>query len=133
VPLRESGAHVAHRPREGPLHFHITPDRTELVDPQDVRSFSAVCAPDLTHDELAQRVRDDGLGELLPGGTHLMVPVETVRRMAEGQVGPGWPDDLAAMVDYAAGEGWTDRDGTRVRAHIERPPIERDRHLPRTP
>jgi hypothetical protein len=35
-------------------------------------------------------------------------------------VGPGWPDDLAAMVGYAAGKGWTDRDGTRVRAHIER-------------
>jgi hypothetical protein len=102
------------------LHFHITADRTELVDPQDVRSFSAVRAPELTHDQLAERVRDDGLGELLPGDTHLMVPVETVRRLAEGQVGPGWGADLAAMVEYAAGRGWTDRDGTRVRAHIER-------------
>jgi hypothetical protein len=102
------------------LHFHITADRTELVDPQDVRSFSAACASELTHDELAERVRHDGLGELLPGDTHLMVPVETVRRMAEGRVGPGWAADLAGMVEYAAGKGWTDRDGTRVRAHIER-------------
>jgi hypothetical protein len=40
--------------------------------------------------------------------------------MAAGRVGPGWPDDLAKMVDYAAGNGWTDEDGSRVRAHIER-------------
>jgi hypothetical protein len=102
------------------LHFRITADRAELVDPEDVRSFSAVCPPELTHDELAASVRRDGLGELLPGDTHLMVPVETIRRMAAGRVGPGWPDDLAKMVDYAAGKGWTDEDGSRVRAHIER-------------
>jgi hypothetical protein len=102
------------------LHFHITADRTELVDPEDVRSFSAVCPPDLTHDELVESVRRDDLGELLPDDAHLMIPVETVRRMAEGHVGPGWPDDLATMVGYAAGKGWTDRDGSRVRAHIER-------------
>jgi hypothetical protein len=102
------------------LHLSITADRTELVDPQDVRSFAAVCPPGLTGAELAERVRDDDLGELLPDGEHLMVPVETLRRLAAGRVGPGWPDDLAAMVDYAAGKGWTDRDGTRVRAHVER-------------
>jgi hypothetical protein len=102
------------------LHFHITADGTELVDPEDVRSFSAVCPPELGRAELVESVRRDGLGELLAGDEHLMVPVDTVRRMAAGRVGPGWPADLATMVEYAAGKGWTDRDGTRVRAHIER-------------
>jgi hypothetical protein len=102
------------------LHFHITADRTELVDPGDVRSFSAICPPGLTHDELAERVRRDDLGQLLDGDAHLMVPVETVRRMATGRVGPDWPADLARMVEYAAARGWTDPDRTRVRAHVER-------------
>ena len=102
------------------MQFRITADRVELADPEDVRSFSAACPPGLTHDELVDSVRRAGLGELLPGDTHLMVPVEAIRRLAAGRVGPGWPDELAKMVDYAAGKGWTDQDGTRVRAHIER-------------
>jgi hypothetical protein len=102
------------------LYFHITADSAELVEPQDVTSFSAVCPADLGEDALAASVQRADLGELRPGGGHLMVPVQTIRRMAADRVGPGWPDDLEKMVDYAVARGWTDHDGTRVRAHIER-------------
>lgn len=102
------------------MYFRLAADSVELVDPQDTRSFSAVAAADLGDDDLAAIVERAGIGEILPGGGHLMVAVDAIRRMAAGRVGPGWPDDLAAMLDYAAGKGWTSEDGTRVRAHVER-------------
>lgn len=100
------------------MYFRITKDSTELVDPQDLTAFHAVCPPDLDHDELAAQVRDAGLGELLPDD-HLMVPVDAVRRFATGHVGPTWEQDLTGMIAYAASKGWTDETGTRIRAHIE--------------
>jgi hypothetical protein len=101
------------------VYFRITMDSAELVDPQDVTAFHAVCPPGLDGAELAGRVRDAGLGELLPDG-HIMVPVDAVRRYASGHVGPTWEQDLAGMVAYAASKGWTDETGTSIRAHIER-------------
>jgi hypothetical protein len=103
-----------------PLYFHITADSAGLIEPEDVRSFSARCSADLGDDALVATVAAHDLGEVLPGGTHLMVPVDTIRRMASGQVGPEWPIDLAKMIDYAANKGWTSEDGTHVRAHLER-------------
>jgi hypothetical protein len=64
-------------------------------------------------------VRKDDLGEVLPAGGHLMVPLDTVRRMAAGRVGPDWEQKFDTMIDYAARKGWLSEDGTRVRAHLE--------------
>lgn len=102
------------------MYFRITKDSAELVDPADVTAFHVVCPPGLDGDELADRVREAGLGELLPDG-HLLVPVDAIRRYANGNVGPTWERDLAGMIAYAVRKGWTDESGTRVRAHIERP------------
>lgn len=49
-----------------------------------------------------------------------MVPIDTIRRLATGRVGPGWPHDFAGMIAYAAGKGWLSDDGTHVRAHVAR-------------
>lgn len=98
--------------------IQITGDSVGLVDPQDCGSLSVRNADGLTDDELAARAAAAGLGELLASG-HLMVPVATLRALAGDRVGPGWEDDLAAMLAYAAGRGWTSADGQRVRAHIE--------------
>jgi hypothetical protein len=102
------------------VYFRITRDSAELVDPQDVTAFHAVCPPGLDGDELAERVRDAGVGELLPDD-HLLVPVDAIRRYAGANVGGTWEQDLAGMVAYATRKGWTDETGTRLRAHIERP------------
>jgi len=102
------------------LYFRITNDSAQLVDPQDVRSFYVQCPEELGHDDLVDSVRRADLGELLPGDSHLMVPLDTIRRMAADQVDPGWSDDFAKMISYAASKGWTSEDGTRVRAHVER-------------
>jgi hypothetical protein len=100
------------------VYFRITSDSAELVDPGDVTAFHVVCPPGLDGDELAARVREAGLGELAPDG-HVYVPVDAIRRYAQGHVDAGWEQDLAGMVAYATRKGWTDETGTRVRAHVE--------------
>jgi hypothetical protein len=102
------------------LYFRISSESVELVDPGDVTSFHAVCRAGLGHSELVDIVRRENLGEFLPAGGHLMVPVETVRRLAAGQVGPDWEQNFDAMIDYAARKGWLSEDGARVRAHLDR-------------
>jgi hypothetical protein len=101
------------------LYFRISSESVELVEPEDVRSFHAVRHADLAQDQLAEVVRHNDLGEVLPDGVHLMVPVETVRRMAAGRVGPDWEQNFDAMIAYAERKGWLSDDRTRVRAHLE--------------
>jgi hypothetical protein len=101
------------------VYFQITKDTTELVEPENVTAFAAVVPDGLGDDDLADSVRRAELGELLPGGTHLMVRVDAIRRYAAGRVGGTWEKDLAGMLAYAAKKGWTDETGTSVRAHIE--------------
>ena len=101
------------------MYFRISRDSAELVEPQDLTAFHAVCPAGLDGAELAVRVQEAGLGELL-GDDHLMVPVDAVRRYAGDRVGPEWEADLAGMVAYAVRKGWTDEAGTAIRAHIER-------------
>jgi len=101
------------------LYFRISSESVELVEPDDVTSFHAVRAAELEQGELAEIVRKEDLGEVLSDGDHLMVPLETVRRMAAGRVAPGWEPKFDQMIAYAAGKGWLSDDGTRVRAHLE--------------
>jgi len=102
------------------VYFRITRDSTELVDPRDMASFHVLCPAGLGRDELVNRVRADGLGELLPGDDHLLIPVDVIRRYAGDAVDPGWERDLAGMIGYASRKGWMSDDGSRVRAHVER-------------
>jgi hypothetical protein len=104
------------------LYFRISSDSVELADPSDFTAFYAVCPPRLESSELIDIVRREDLGDVLPGGGHLMVPLETVRRLAAGRVGPNWPRDFDSMIAYAAGKGWVSEDGTRVRAHLKSEP-----------
>lgn len=101
------------------MYFRISNTSVELVDPDDVTAFHAVRPVGLGQDELVEVARKNDLGEVLPDGSHLMVPLGTVRRMATGRVGPGWERDFESMIAYAARKGWLSDDGTRVRAHVE--------------
>jgi hypothetical protein len=101
------------------LYFRISSESVELVAPDDVTSFHAVRSPELGQGELADIVRQADLGEVLPDGNHLMVPLATVRRMAAGRVGTDWEQDFGSMIAYAERKGWLSDDGTRVRAHLE--------------
>lgn len=101
------------------MYVRISRESVELVDPSDFSSFHAVYPAGLGHGELVDIVRREDLGEVLPAGGHLMVPLETLRRLAAGRVGPTWEQDFDAMIAYAARKGWLREDGTRVRAHLE--------------
>jgi hypothetical protein len=101
------------------LYFRISSQSVELIEPDDVTSFHAVCPAGLGYGALAEIVQKEDLGEILPAGGHLMVPLGTVRRMAAGRVGPDWEQKFDAMVAYAARKGWLSEDGTKVRAHLE--------------
>lgn len=101
------------------MYFRISSTSVELVDPDDVTAFHAVQPAGFDRDELIEVVQENGLGEVLPDGSHLMVPLGTVRRMATGRVGPSWERDFESMIAYAARKGWLSDDGTRVRAHVE--------------
>jgi hypothetical protein len=101
------------------MYFVITADRVELVDPTDVRMFCVRCPAELSESDLAASIERAELGEVL-NSDHVMVAVAAIRRMAVGRVGPGWDDDLAGMLGYAASKGWTSQDGSQVRAHVEK-------------
>jgi hypothetical protein len=102
------------------MYIYISEISAELAEPQDVTKLAVVCPDHLKRDQIEARVRQQGLGELLPDGGHLMVSVDAIRWMASGRVGPGWRDDFAMMIDFAAGKGWTSEDRSQVLAHIKR-------------
>src|SRR5215212_8251519 len=68
---------------------------------------------------LAELGRMDGPG-------HAWIAPERVRALA-GDVPPGWNEDFAATVAYAAGKGWTDASGacepTSSTTDTTRPPL----------
>ena len=77
----------------------------------DLRRFSiSMPATEPARAALAELGRMDGPG-------HAWIAPERVRGLA-GDVPPGWNEDFAATVAYAAGKGWTDASGA-LRAHIE--------------
>lgn len=102
------------------MYFRITADTVELIEPENVASFSVVCPSDLGENDVAAAVARADLGELLPGADHVLVKVDAIRRFAGGHVGAGWEADLARMLAYAESKGWTSGDGASVRAHIEK-------------
>jgi hypothetical protein len=101
------------------LYFRISKDSVELAEPGDFTAFYAICPPGLETSELTEIARREELGDVLPGGDHLMVPLETVRRFSAGRVGENWVRDFNSMIAYAAGKGWLSEDATRVRAHVK--------------
>ena len=102
------------------MYFRVTEGSVDLVDPEDVTAFHVECPPDLPAAALAAKVRDSGLGEVLPGDDDVLIEVDAVRRLAAGRVGPAWESAFAGMLAYAGRKGWLDESGTRVQAHVER-------------
>jgi hypothetical protein len=94
-----------------------------IVHVDDDRTTVTVQAPDVLTDLRVSAPGGDGwqaalgpLGEL--DGDHVWLDVDELRSRADTG-DPAWPDGFAAMVQYAAGAGWLDTTGRRVRAHVE--------------
>jgi hypothetical protein len=97
------------------VDLETSPAGLELLEPDDFKGFKVVTAggPSGLGEALAP------IGELTDDAEHAFLRPEAVQEL------PGAPTDdeewrqgFAAMVDYAAGHGWTDESGA-VRAHVE--------------
>ena len=103
------------------MYLAVTDDTVHLHEPEVVTAFHATLEGDLPARRLASLLREEGVGELLDDGEHIMVRIDAVRRLAESRVGPDWEADFAGMLAYAQRKGWVSEDGSGVRAHIEGP------------
>jgi hypothetical protein len=64
---------------------------------------------------LAEALGDIGRPE---GHEAVFLQPDALRRLAAGQVSPGWGDSFQRMLDYARSKGWLN-DAGEVRAHCE--------------
>ncbi|MCD2196780.1 hypothetical protein LQ327_25750 [Actinomycetospora endophytica] len=102
------------------MYLAIADDGVTLHQPEVVTDLYASYHQRLTANRLAAVLAEHDAGELLEGASHLMIPVATLRRLAEGRVPEGWDADFDGMIDYAREKGWLSDDGESVRAHLER-------------
>jgi hypothetical protein len=93
----------------------LAESRVLLQDPSDFSRFSVGVEGD---GDLAEVVRQSGLGRLRDDGEHVVVDPVALRALAGPAVTDEWDKGFAGMCEYAAGKGWVEPDGGIV-AHIE--------------
>jgi hypothetical protein len=93
----------------------LAESRVLLQDPADFSRFSVATEGE---GDLAQVVRQSGLGRLRDDGGHVVVDPVALRALAGPAANDEWDDGFAGMCAYAAGKGWVEADGGIV-AHIE--------------
>ena len=97
------------------VDVQAAPAVVTLEAPEDCTAFSVrLSGP---RDGLATALEAASVGRM--DGDEALIQVDAVRRMAAGRVGPGWEDDVAAMLRYAEGKGWIADEGRAIRAHVE--------------
>lgn len=101
------------------MQIIISNETAELDDPDNCRSFSVAVPSGMTGDDLSELLRRSVTGRLDPDGQHVHVPIDAIRRLANGRTSSGWDADFAAMISYARSKGWVDNTGTTVRGHLE--------------
>ena len=90
--------------------------RVLLQEPADFTRFSVAVEGD---GDLAEVVRQSGLGRMKDDGEHVVVDPVALRALAGPAADEGWEDGFSGMCAYAAGKGWVEDDGGIV-AHVER-------------
>jgi hypothetical protein len=93
----------------------LTESRVLLQDPADFARFSVAAEGD---GDLAEVVRQSGLGRLKDDGEHVVVDPVALRALAGPAATDEWDQGFAGMCEYAAGKGWVEADGGIV-AHVE--------------
>jgi hypothetical protein len=94
----------------------LTEGRVYLNDPGDFTGFSVALEGE---GDLAEVVRQSGLGRLRDDGEHVVVDPVALRALAGPAADEAWDEGFSGMCAYAAGKGWVESDGG-VLAHIER-------------
>lgn len=102
------------------MYLDIKTEGVTLRLPDVTTDLYASYSQRLLPETIAGILAENDAGELLPDGAHVMIPVATLRRLAEGRVSEGWDAEFDKMISYAGTKGWLSDDGTAVRAHLER-------------
>jgi hypothetical protein len=93
----------------------LSESRVLLQEPAEFTRFSVATEG---QGDLAEVVRQSGLGRLKDDGEHVVVDPVALRALAGRAATDEWEDGFAGMCDYAAGRGWVEADGGIV-AHVE--------------
>lgn len=99
------------------MYLAIAADGVTLHRPEHVTDLYASYWQNLGPDQIARILTEHDAGELLDDRAHVVIPLATLRRLAEGRVGDGWEADLLAE---ARTKGRLSDDGDAVRAPLER-------------
>ena len=90
--------------------------KVSLRDPPEFTRFSVLLEGD---GDLAEVLRQSGLGRLGADGEHVVVDPAALRALAGPAADDDWDEGFAGMCAYAAGRGWVEPDGGIV-AHVSR-------------
>ena len=93
----------------------LSESRVLLQDPADFNRFSVATEGE---GDLAEIVRQSGLGRLKDDGEQVVVDPVALRALAGSAATDEWDEGFAGMCEYAAGKGWIEPDGGIV-AHVE--------------
>lgn len=93
----------------------LSESRVLLQDPADFNRFSVATEGE---GDLAEIVRQSGLGRLKDDGERVVVDPVALRALAGTAATDEWDEGFAGMCEYAAGRGWIEPDGGIV-AHVE--------------
>lgn len=104
------------------MHVVVTggdgPAAVSLEDAEDCGRLSVRLSGDFEASALDHALHGAHVGRY--DGEHAWLAVAALRRLAAGQVPREWATAFDGMVRYAASKGWTDADGSHLRAHVER-------------
>jgi hypothetical protein len=90
--------------------------KVTLRDPHGFTRFSVLLEGD---GDLAEVLRQAGLGRLGADGEQVVVDPVALRALAGPAADDDWDEGFAGMCAYAAGKGWVESDGGIV-AHVSR-------------
>ena len=93
----------------------LAESRVLLQQPDDFGRFSVAVEGE---GDLAEVVRQSGLGRLKDDGEHVVVDPVALRALAGPAATDDWEEGFSGMCAYAAGKGWVEADGG-VLAHVE--------------
>ncbi|WP_168701629.1 hypothetical protein [Gordonia paraffinivorans] len=86
-----------------------------MADADDLKRFQVDVHGEVTEAGLNRALGGLGYAE---GVEHVWVSVDELVRSSGRADDADWHSAFRKMVEYAGSKGWTDDDGTRLRAHI---------------
>ena len=91
----------------------------KLLKPNDFKEFCIQCSDSRSAIEVCEILESVQEGNKVIDEKHLWLCNELVRELAPDANYEIWEKGFTEMIDYATSKGWTENNGTLIRAHIE--------------